>query len=53
MSGIIPLFFLMIESRIQVTYGVVDRLAVPLLLGTTFIDKSLKSVHSAERMIVP
>lgn len=31
------------ESQTRVTYGVVDRLPVPVLLGTTFIDNFIKS----------
>lgn len=36
------------ESRTQVTLGVVDRLAVPVLLWTTLVEKFIKLIHQAE-----
>lgn len=39
--------------RAHVTFGVVDRLAVPVLLGSTFIDGYVRPVHLAERKFVP
>lgn len=41
------------ESRYQATFGMVDKLALPVLLQTTFIDKFTKTIHPAEREIVP
>lgn len=40
-------------SLTLVTLSVVDKLAISVLMGTTFIDKCMRSVHRAERKIVP
>lgn len=37
----------------SVTFGVMKRFSVPLLLGTTFIDIWIRSVHQSEREIAP
>lgn len=41
------------ESRTGVTFGVVDILAVPVSVWTIFIDKSIPSIHTVERKIIP
>lgn len=49
--GTFPLHLCMGESRTLVTLDVVEKLAVPVLFGTTFIDKFIKSIHADERKI--
>lgn len=44
-SGNITLHLCMDESRILVKFDVVDQLAVPVLLETTFTDRFIKSIH--------
>lgn len=34
------------------TFGIVDTLDVPVLLGTTFIDRAVTSIHSSKRKTV-
>lgn len=41
------------ESRTHVNFGVVNKLLVPVLLGTTNMDKFAKSIQPTERKIVP
>lgn len=41
------------ESRTRVNSGVVSRVVASLLLETTYIDMATKSIHLAEREIVP
>lgn len=50
-SGTITLYLRMGESRTLVTFDVMDRLDVPVLLQTSFKDYIIKSIHLAERMI--
>lgn len=52
-SEIITLNICMDESQTRVTFGVVNKLAVPVLLVTKLIDRAIKSIHTAERKIVP
>lgn len=33
-------------------YGIINKLAVPVLLGTTFIDRFIKSVYPDKRRII-
>lgn len=51
-SETVSICILMVESRTWVEFGVVDKLAVPILLGTTFIDGLINSIHMVERKIV-
>lgn len=52
-SGTITTYLLMGESRTFVNFGVVNELVVPVLFGTIYIDSSIKSIHPAERKVVP
>lgn len=40
-------------SHNRVTFYVLDRLAVPVLLGTIFIDRVIRPIHAAERNFFP
>lgn len=40
------------ESRTILIFRVVEKVAVPVLLGTTLNDRSIKSIHPAEWKIV-
>lgn len=42
----------MSESRTRVTFGAGEKLAVPVFMGTTFIEEFIKSIHPAWRTIV-
>lgn len=52
-TGTMTLHLAMGQSRTRVTFGVIDRLAVHLLLVTTFVDKYISSIHPAKRNIFP
>lgn len=52
-SGTIALHLRIGELRICVNFCKVDNLAVPVLSGTTFIDRYIKSDHPSERNTVP
>lgn len=52
LSGTITLHLMICESRTLVTFGVVDKLALPVLLGMTFIDRYIRSVYPAEKRTV-
>lgn len=52
-SGTITLLIRKGKSRTRVNFNAVNELVVPLLLRTTFIDSFRKSIHPAERKIVP
>lgn len=39
------------ELRTRMTFDVVDKPAVPVLWGTPFIQRSIKSIHPAEKRI--
>lgn len=41
------------DSRVKVVFGVVHNLAVPVLLGYSFIDGFVKIIFRLERKIVP
>lgn len=41
------------ESRTRANFGIASELVVPILLGTTYIDRFIRSIHPAERKIVP
>lgn len=43
----------MSDSRTQLTFGVVDKPFVPILIKTTFIFRFMKSIDQAERKLVP
>lgn len=43
----------MVESRTRVTFGLMDKLSVPMLLGPTFVDRLTKSVHPTEKKNIP
>lgn len=40
------------EASTCVTLGVVDELVVPIMLGSTFVDRFSKSIHTAEKKIL-
>lgn len=42
----------MAESRTRINFGVVNELVMPVLPGTTFIDKFIRSIHPVKRKIV-
>lgn len=42
----------MLESCTRLTFDVVDRLAIPVLSGTTFIEKIIRSIDPAERKFI-
>lgn len=48
-SGTARLHFRMSESHISVKPGVVDKLALSVLLRTNFFDQFLQSINGAER----
>lgn len=50
-SGTITTHLRIDGSRTLLTFDVVDRLALPVLLGTTFIDKYIKSIYPAVRKL--
>lgn len=47
-SAIVTLPLRMCESCTFVNLGVVNELAIPVLLAKTYIDRFMKSVHQAE-----
>lgn len=53
LSETIILHLCMCKSHIWVASSVVDKLFVPVLLRTTFIDRFEKSFHPTKRNIVP
>lgn len=53
MYGTITILFRIVEPCTQIKIGVADKLAVPVLLGTSFNDESLKAFRPVERKIVP
>lgn len=52
-SGTITLHPRIADSPTRVAFGVVDELAVPVLLGTAFIDRFVNSIQPTERKIIP
>lgn len=52
-SGTLTLHLRMPELRIRVTFGFMDKLAVHLLVGTSFIDIFIKLIHQTKRKLVP
>lgn len=52
-SETITLHLCMGELLTSVNYGVIKALEVPVFLGTTYIYRFIKSIHPAEREIVP
>lgn len=40
------------ESRTRVNFGLVNEMVVPILLGTTYIDRFMNLIHPTERRIV-
>lgn len=53
LSGAITFHLRRDELHTRVTIGVVYKLALAILLGMTFINKFIKTVHAFERKIVP
>ena len=51
--GVFPLYVRMGKLRCRVWCGVVPKLAVPVLLGTSFIDKFIKTIDVENRRIMP
>lgn len=51
-AGTIALHLCMGTSRNRVTFGSVDNLAIPSLLGKIFFDKIMKSIHRDETKVV-
>lgn len=52
-AGSITLHLSIDESRTQVAFGVIDKFAVPVLLGTTTIDRAVQSSYEARRNVIP
>lgn len=52
-DGIVPLFVHLGDLRVCTWFGVVDNLAVNLLLGTSFIDPCIGEIFPTERKVVP
>lgn len=52
-SGIITLRLRTDDSYTRVNYGVVREPVVPVLSETTYMDRSIRSIHPSERKIVP
>lgn len=50
--GILTLRPRMGEPGTRVAFGVLAKLAIPALLGTTLIDRFVKSIHPVERKTV-
>lgn len=46
--GTIAVYFCLGESRNHVSFGVVSKLVVPVLFGTIYIDRFLKSTYAAK-----
>lgn len=53
LSDPIILSFRIKKSRTRVAFRIVKKEAVPVLFGATFIDRVIRSVHPAERKLVP
>lgn len=51
-SRFITLHLRIADSRASLTFGVVERLAIPVFLGKSFIDRNIKSAHTVEQNIV-
>lgn len=52
-KGMIMRFVRLGTLHTRVHFGVVDSLAVPLLVGTSFIDRCFKAIFPIERVIFP
>lgn len=52
MEGIGPLFVRIGDLHMHALFGVVENLAVDMILGTSFIDCSVRGLFSSERKIV-
>lgn len=50
--GILSFYVRMDEARVRVELGELRNLAVPILLGTSFVDKFVKGVFPSKRKIV-
>ena len=51
--GVLPLFIRMGDLKVRVWFGVVENLAVPVLLGTSYIDRFVQGIFPQERKVVP
>lgn len=51
-SGTINFHLRMGKSRMRLNFGVVNELVVPVILRTTYIDRLVKLIYTAERRIV-
>jgi len=52
-EGVILLHVRVGELRVRVWFGVVSKLAVPALLGTSFIDSFIRAILPLDRKILP
>lgn len=52
-EGVIPMFVRIGDLRVRAWFGVVENLAVDILVGTSFIDRCIRGIFPTERKIVP
>lgn len=52
-GGIAPLFIRIGDLHVRSQFGIVELLAIYVLLGTSFIVKSVRWIFLTERKIVP
>ena len=51
--GVIPIVIRLGDLKVRVWFGVIEELAVPVLLGTSFADRFIQGIFPQERKVVP